>query len=67
VTNVRAVTTQDEHRVPVVLMDIIVGNMMATDWVATGGAGTRRSVREEDAVPTFTTVQCIDWLELDPS
>jgi len=40
---------------------------MATDWVATGGAGTRRSVREEDAVPTFTTVQCIDWLELDPS
>jgi hypothetical protein len=65
VTNVRAITTQDEHRVPVVLMDIIVDNMNATDWVAAGGAGNRRSVREADAVDTFTTVQCVDWLELD--
>ena len=66
VTNVHAITTQDEHRVPVVLMDIIVDNMMANDWSAADGGGTHRSVREEDAVPTFTTVHCVDWLDLDP-
>ncbi len=66
VNNVHAFRTQDDdRRLPVLLMNIIVDHMDAIDWIAAGKAGNSRSVREEDAVATFTTVQCVDWLELD--
>jgi hypothetical protein len=65
VNNIQAFRTKDdERRLPVILMDVIVDHMDAIDWVAAGKTGNRRSVREEDAVSTFTTVQCVDWLEL---
>jgi len=48
-------------------MNIIVDNMDAIDWVAAGQTGNSRSVREDDAVSTFTTVQCVDWLDLRPA
>jgi hypothetical protein len=66
VRNVRAYTTQDERRISVALMEITVDDMFATDWVAAGGPGYHRSLREEEAVSASTHVYCVDWLELDP-
>ena len=68
VNNVHAFRTKDDdRRLPVLLMNIIVDHMDAIDWIAAGKAGNSRSVREEDAVATFTTVQCVDWLDLRPA
>ncbi len=68
VNNVHAFRTKDDdRRLPVLLMSIIVDHMDAIDWVAAGKTGNSRSVREEDAVSTFPTVQCVDWLELGPA